>query len=188
MFSTCRSLQTGLILLALGGCSKEPTAPQSAPLAPAITQTNDVTANARTLSGSINAAGIAATYEATFEEQERLRIAEQRADSRKGEYEFRGARLLHYSGGGLSERGRDRVALQSAGSAGAREVGQRRHCAAGRNQRDPRARAVTAQSCARAENHSRPSLSAPAARSRRAGRRAYCAPARCRRRARRCAP
>lgn len=102
MFSTCRSLQTGLILLALGGCSKEPTAPQGAPLTPAITQTNDVAANARTLGGHINAAGIEATYEATFEDEERMRIAELRADSRKGEYELRGARLLHYSGSGLS--------------------------------------------------------------------------------------
>jgi hypothetical protein len=102
MFSTCRSLQTGLILLALGGCSKEPTAPQSAPLTPAITQTNDVAASARTLSGHINAAGIEATYQAAFEDEERVRITEQRADSRKGEYELRGARLLHYSGNGLS--------------------------------------------------------------------------------------
>ena len=101
MFSTCRSLQTGLILLALGACSKEP-ATQSAPLTPAIAPTNTAAANARTLSGRINAAGIAATYEATFDESERVRIAEQRADSRKGEYELRGARLLHYSGNGLS--------------------------------------------------------------------------------------
>jgi hypothetical protein len=102
MFSTCRSLQTGLILLALGGCSKEPTAPQSAPLTPAITQPNDATVNAPKLSGRISAAGIEATYEAKFEEQERLLISEQRADSRRGEYELRGARLLHYSGSGLS--------------------------------------------------------------------------------------
>src|SRR5687767_15367361 len=102
MFSTCRSLQTGLILLALGACSKEPATTQSAPLTPAIAPTNDAAANSRTLSGRINAAGIEATYEATFAEDERVRIAEQRADSRRGEYELRGARLLHYSGNGLS--------------------------------------------------------------------------------------
>src|SRR5918995_7250701 len=101
MFSTCRSLQTGLILLALGACSKQPTTAQSAPLTPAVAPTNEVAANARTLSGHINAAGIEATYEATFEEGERVRIEEQRADSRKGAYELRGARLLHYAGGGL---------------------------------------------------------------------------------------
>ena len=102
MFRTCRSLQTGLILLALGACSKEPAPPQSTPLAPAITPTKAATADANTLSSQINAAGIAAKYDATFEDAERLRIVEQRADSRTGEYEFRGARLLHYSGGSLS--------------------------------------------------------------------------------------
>jgi hypothetical protein len=54
------------------------------------------------LSGQINAAGIAATYAATFADGEQLRIVEQRADSRSGEYEFRGARLLHYSGAGAA--------------------------------------------------------------------------------------
>jgi hypothetical protein len=102
MFSTCRSLQTGLILLALGACSKQPTTTQNAPLTPALAPTIEVAVTAPKLSGRINAAGIEATYEATFEEQERLRISEQRADSRKGEYELRGARLLHYSGSGLS--------------------------------------------------------------------------------------
>lgn len=101
MFSTCRSLQTGLILLALGACSKQPTPPQSAPLTPAITQTNEPAANARKLSGHINAAGVEATYEATFEEEERMRIAELRSASRHGDYELRGARLLSYAGSGL---------------------------------------------------------------------------------------
>ena len=102
MFSTCRSLQTGLILLALRACSKEPAPPQITPLAPAVTPTQASSAHVRKLSSRVTAAGIAATYDATFEAGERLRIAEQRADSRNGEYEFRGARLLHYSGGGLS--------------------------------------------------------------------------------------
>jgi hypothetical protein len=102
MFSTCRSLQTGLILLALGACSKEPTPPQSAPLTPAIKRPNDTAASGRTLGGHINAAGIEATYEATFEAEERMRIAERRADSRTGDYELRGARLLSYAGNGLS--------------------------------------------------------------------------------------
>ena len=101
MFRTCRSLQTGLILLALGACSKEPAAPQSTPLAPAIAPAKAATA-APTLSSHINAAGISSKYDATFENGERLQIVEQRADSRSGEYEFRGARLLHYSGSGLS--------------------------------------------------------------------------------------
>lgn len=108
MFSTCRGLQTGLILLALSACSKEPepaasTAPPSAPLVAAMPSAHDAS-NSRTVSSHIDATGVAATYEATFEAGERLRIAEQRADSRSGEYEFRGARLLHYSGGGLSSQ------------------------------------------------------------------------------------
>jgi hypothetical protein len=102
MFRTCRSLQTGLILLALGACSKEPAPPQSTPLTPAITPTKTATSNAHALSAHINAAGVAAKYDATFGDGEHLRIVEQRADSRSGEYEFRGARLLHYSGSGLS--------------------------------------------------------------------------------------
>lgn len=102
MFRTCRSLQTGLILLALGACSKEPAPPQSTPLAPVVAPAKTATANAPTLSGQLNAAGIAAKYDATFADGEQLRIREQRADSRNGEYEFRGARLLHYSGNGMS--------------------------------------------------------------------------------------
>ena len=100
MFRTCRSLQTGLILLALGACSKEPVPPQSTPLAPAIAPAKSATAP--TLSGQLNAAGIAAKYDATFADGEQLRIVERRADSRTGEYEFRGARLLRYSGNRMS--------------------------------------------------------------------------------------
>ena len=77
-----------------------------------------------TLSSRINAAGIAATYEATFEEGERVRIAEQRADSRNGEYEFRGARLLHYSGGGLSSADAIELRFDLQGALTAREVGR----------------------------------------------------------------
>jgi hypothetical protein len=131
MFSTCRSLQTGLILLALGACSKEPAPPQSTPLAPAIAPAKTATANASTLSGQLNAAGVAAKYEATFAEGEQLRIQEQRADSRTGEYKFRGARLLHYSGNGMSNaaslelrfnlQGAVEVAQSSAGGAVAPE-------------------------------------------------------------------
>jgi hypothetical protein len=103
MFRTCRSLQTGLILLVLGACSKEPAAPPpSTPLAAAVPQAHDAAAGAHTVNSSINAAGIAATYEATFGAEQQLRIAEQRAGSRNGQYEFRGGRLLRYSGSGLS--------------------------------------------------------------------------------------
>jgi hypothetical protein len=132
MFRTCRSLQTGLILLALGACSKEPMAPQNTPLAPPSTATRTATANAPALRGQINAAGLAAKYAATFADGEQLRIVEQRADSRAGEYEFRGARLLHYSGAGLSSaepielrfnlQGAVEVAKSSAGTVAPAEI------------------------------------------------------------------
>lgn len=104
MFSICRSLQTGMIALALSACSKEAPAPAppDTPLVVAPAPAPQPAAQADTVSSHINAAGIAATYAATFGAQEQLRIAEQRPDSRSGEYEFRGARLLHYSGSGLS--------------------------------------------------------------------------------------
>lgn len=101
MFSTCRSLQTGLILLVLGACSKQAPAPQT-PLVAAAAQTQQAPAAAEKISSHVNAAGIAAKYEATFAAEEHVRIVEQRADSRNGTYDFRGARLLHYSGSGLS--------------------------------------------------------------------------------------
>jgi hypothetical protein len=104
MFSTCRSLQTGLILLALGACSKEPAPQPSAPLVAAIPGpgAQHTPVDAETLRSPITAAGVSATYDATFIAGQLLRIVEQRADSRNGEYEFRGARLLRYSGSGVS--------------------------------------------------------------------------------------
>ena len=103
MFSTCRSLQTGLILLVLGACSKQAPAPTpETPLVAAAPQTQKPFVAAETISNRINAAGIAATYEATFTAEQQVRIVEQRADSRNGTYDFHGARLLHYSGSGLS--------------------------------------------------------------------------------------
>jgi hypothetical protein len=132
MFRTCRSLQTGLILLALGACSKQPSSPQSTPLAPPIAPAKSTTANAPTLSGHLNAAGITAKYDATFADGEQLRIVEQRADSRSGEYEFRGARLLHYAGNGLSSgesievrfnlQGAVELAKSSAGAVAPEEI------------------------------------------------------------------
>lgn len=118
MFSTCRSLQTGLILLALGACSKqpEPAAAPAAPLVAAAPQANEPKAVAQTLEGKINAAGLAATYQATFGANEALRIVEQRADSKSGEYEFRGARLLHYSGGGLTRPSQIELAFDLSGA------------------------------------------------------------------------
>ena len=105
MFSTCRSLQTGLILLALGACSKEPAPPQIAPLAPAVDACARVICERAKVSATSTQRESQRRTTRHSRKAERLRIAEQRADSRNGEYEFRGARLLHYSGSGLSSRG-----------------------------------------------------------------------------------
>jgi hypothetical protein len=106
MFSTCRSLQTSLILLAFGACSKAPQpAAQPTPATPLVAappQAQPAPADANMITGQIDAAGIAAKYQATFGPNEQMHISEQRADSRSGEYELRGARLLHYAGNGLS--------------------------------------------------------------------------------------
>jgi hypothetical protein len=94
------------MLLALGACSKQPEpATQTTPSTPLVTAAaaaQEATPASPTVSSHINAEGIAATYAATFGANEQLRITEQRSDSRNGEYEFRGARLLHYSGSGLT--------------------------------------------------------------------------------------
>ncbi|HKU13081.1 MAG TPA: hypothetical protein VJQ52_01725 [Steroidobacteraceae bacterium] len=106
MFSTCRTLQTGLILLALGACSKEPATPV-APLVTAPAQARDASADAQptvteSVSSHVNVAGVAATYDATFAAGQLQSIVEQRADAHSAEYQFRGARLLHYRGSGLA--------------------------------------------------------------------------------------
>ena len=106
MFRTCRTLQTGLLLLALGACSKEPPTP-STPLVTAAPQTRAASADAQpavteTVSSHVNVAGVAATYDATFAAGQLHSIVEQRSDAHRGEYQFRGARLLHYVGSGLA--------------------------------------------------------------------------------------
>jgi hypothetical protein len=94
-----------LILLALGACSKQPEPAAQTPSTPLVTaaaQAPQAPPVLPTVSSHINAEGMAANYQATFGANEQLRISEQRTDSRTGEYEFRGARLLHYSGSGLT--------------------------------------------------------------------------------------
>jgi hypothetical protein len=133
MFSTCRTLQTGLMLLALGACSKEPAQPTpSGPLVTAPARPQDASTGAQpsvsqTVSSHVNATGVAATYDATFVAGQLQRIDEQRADAHRGEYQFRGARLLHYRGSGLSSADAIelRFGLQGAltfASAGAKPV------------------------------------------------------------------
>jgi hypothetical protein len=98
--------QRALLLLSLAAatmsCSKEPVAqtplvvPQAQnPSQPAMTTT--------TATGTIDAAGIAASYEAHFNDERLERIVETRSGAGSAEYSFKGARLLHYSGPALHD-------------------------------------------------------------------------------------
>ncbi len=150
MFSTCRSLQTGLILLALGACSKEPAPPQIAPLAPAATPAQESSANMREGEQPHHRSGNCCDVRRDIRAR---RTAAHRGAARR--FAQRRVRVSRRAAAALLrqrivERGAGRAPLRSAGRAGAGEVGQW-HRAAGRNQRDSRARAVTAQSCARAK-------------------------------------
>ena len=97
------AVRTSLVLLlaALSACSKKAEAP--APLTPTL-QSQDAPkpAPGEILSATVTAAGIPATYEARFEGGQLARVDEVRTnadgDQSSGAYEFRGARLLKYSG------------------------------------------------------------------------------------------
>jgi hypothetical protein len=127
MFSTCRLVQTGLILLVLGACSRE--APQSAqqPLVMAPPDSAAPAAGAaqeQTIASELVAAGVPTSYRATFATDRLQRIAETRASSHAGEYEFHGARLTRYAGAALADGGaielrfdlKGAVTMSSAGS------------------------------------------------------------------------
>ena len=86
------------ISLSIAGCSKKP--PELAgPMRPAgepVTATND---SIEVLDSQLTAGGTQVTYRGTFVNGALERIAETRASSAQtGEYQFRGARLLHYAG------------------------------------------------------------------------------------------
>jgi hypothetical protein len=99
-----------MFVLALGaGCSKQPppdaaARAQDAPLvtAPAA----PASAPAQTLQGELTTGGTSVSYEASFAGGQLSRISETRGTpdaTRNGEYDFYGARLLHYKGGALSD-------------------------------------------------------------------------------------
>lgn len=123
---TCSSRAIGSFIAALAlsmafGCSKQPT-PSSAPAQPLVTPsvatakspTNDV------LTSSINAAGIPATYQASFAGAELERIEETRgdhsADAGRNTYEFLGARLMKYSGASLSDDAKIELEFSTRGT------------------------------------------------------------------------
>jgi hypothetical protein len=99
-FSDRASVALALLTASLGiaGCSKN--SPEVAgPLRPAgepVTATSD---SIEVLDSQLTSAGTQMTYRGTFVNGALERIAETRAASAQtGEYQFRGARLLHYAG------------------------------------------------------------------------------------------
>jgi hypothetical protein len=86
------------IAFAAIGCSKQPAS--DAPLVTPSAQDAAAPPESTTMTGAIDAAGIPARYEAKFEGKQLERIVETR-ESGSAEYEFKGARLLRYSGAPL---------------------------------------------------------------------------------------
>ena len=93
-----RALLAFAIVLAAAGCSKQPE--QHAPLVTPTAQDATPAPTTSKMSAKIDAAGIAAHYEATFEGKQLVHLVETRAQG-SAEYEVKGARLLSYSGAPL---------------------------------------------------------------------------------------
>jgi hypothetical protein len=94
-----------LLLLSLAAatmsCSKEPV-PQT-PLVVPQAQNETQAPVTTTATGTIDASGISASYEAQFSDNRLERIVETRGAAGSAEYSFKGARLLHYSGPALHD-------------------------------------------------------------------------------------
>ena len=88
-------------LLLATACSKEPSAPPSAPLVEQ--RAADAAPATDEFHGSFAPGGVAASYRATFNDGKIQRLEETRtATSQSGTYEFLGARLMKYRGAALN--------------------------------------------------------------------------------------
>jgi hypothetical protein len=96
-----RTLMLLSLAAAMTSCSKEP-APQT-PLVVPQAQNTTPAPETTTATGTIDAAGISASYEAQFSDARLERIVETRGAAGRAEYSFKGARLLHYSGPALHD-------------------------------------------------------------------------------------
>lgn len=97
-----------LALVFIGACSKERAQPANPPLAAPLASQNTqagIAQNEEIIASDLVAAGMPASYRATFAAGQLQRIAETRAALHTGEYEFRGARLMRYAGAALSNGG-----------------------------------------------------------------------------------
>jgi hypothetical protein len=90
-------------------CSKQPPPDAATPVhdAPLVTAPSaPASAPAQTLKGELTTGGTSVSYEASFAGGQLARISEIRGTpdpARNGEYDFYGARLLHYKGAALSD-------------------------------------------------------------------------------------
>ena len=101
---TIRAAWVLALAAASAACSKQPAQETPLVIAPAQVTPQPLPPPASSsMTGSIDAAGIPAEYEARFEGNQLQRIVETRA-SGTAQYEFKGARLLHYSGTALHTR------------------------------------------------------------------------------------
>jgi hypothetical protein len=95
-------------LLVASACSKAPAPVPSEPLITPLA-TQDVPPAAapieETIHSNVVANGVGASYRASFLADQLHQITETRAGSQAGAYEFRGARLLGYTGAALSRPG-----------------------------------------------------------------------------------
>ena len=115
-------LRNAVALLAISiaaGCSKQQ--PQDAAPAQPLVTPSAATANAQptqAVTGSVAAAGIPTTYRANFASDQLESIEETRnaGSTTTGRYEFRGARLLKYSGAALQGTARIDIELSLQGA------------------------------------------------------------------------
>lgn len=127
-----------MLIAVLWGCSREQTsASQSgAAITPSVDQHQATPADV--LTARVSAGGIPTTYQAYFTAGQLTRVSETRASAAgetvRGDYEFRGARLLKYIGPSVRGtsvlelefdlQGRVVVSRAGAGTAGAEEISE----------------------------------------------------------------
>lgn len=113
-----QSCALGLMCVGLPGCGNREAPPTHDGQPPLIQQPLPAAPQrTETVSGELTAGGIPASYRALFAEDQLTRISETRNTNRPrdgaaydAQYEFKGARLLQYTGASLS--GADRIDLE----------------------------------------------------------------------------
>jgi hypothetical protein len=104
--ASCSALALAVALAA--GCSKSPDSAQRAQDAPLVTAPAAPASapQLQTLKGELTTSGTHVSYDAIFKDGHLSHIVETRGPAdpaHRGDYEFYGARLLHYKGGTLTD-------------------------------------------------------------------------------------